>query len=169
MTRPAVFAAVLWAALLGGACSTAPASTSDGGAESALEERVEGGARVGDLLAPDAPTAVLVYPARFAFTCSAELALWQDLARSGHVHLVVLLTREPTAADRRALALRRIQVAGVLADEAQGPGGPREYLVEGGVVRLSAAGTKAAGANSGILAEVVRRAKSAPPPRHAAP
>ena len=140
---------LLAAALLLAGCARQPANV--------LDSPLAGGGRVADLLAPERPTALLVYPPGYTFGCAAELLKWRELDRAGRVHAVLVLTHAPTAADRKGFAIRRIHVAGVLAQPFWRRGGvpPREYLVERGVVRLSTTGPARTGYRSPVLARVV--------------
>jgi hypothetical protein len=121
---------------------------------SVLEEPLQGGGTVADLLAPDRPTALLVYPPGYTFACAAELVRWRELEKEGRVHAVLVLDRPPNEADRKALAIRRVHVGGIIS---RGPGGkpPREFLVEGGAIRVTAQGTAQTGFRSPVLARVM--------------
>jgi hypothetical protein len=94
---------------------------------------------------------VLAYSTRYAFSCAATLNRWNELDRRGRVHLVLLLTDEPSAADRRALARRRIRVSGVLA---RSDGKPREYLVDGHAASVVAESGARTGTHSDLLKRV---------------
>lgn len=134
-------------------CASRPANV--------LEEPIVGSGVIGDLVASGRPTAVLIYPAGYCFSCSPELARWQRLDRDGHVEVVILLTEKPSGSDRCALALRRIRVSGVLLDSEQGV--PREYLVEKGRVQVAAVGVEETGGNSAVLMDVMNRQRRLSP------
>lgn len=94
-----------------------------------FDRRLASGQPIRELLAADRPNALLVYSTEYAFSCTATLNQWRELDRAGRVNLLLVLTDEPTDADRRDLLRRRIKVAGVLAGA---PGArPREYLIDG--------------------------------------
>lgn len=120
---------------------------------SVLDEPLQGGGTVADLLAPDRPTALLVYPPGYTFACAAELVRWRELEKEGRVRAVLVLDQPPNEADRKALAIRRVQVDGIISRK---PGGkpPREFLVEGGAIRVTAQGTAQTGFRSPVLARV---------------
>lgn len=119
-----------------------------------LEEPLQGGGTVADLLAADRPTALLVYPPGYTFACAAELVRWRELEKSGRVRAVLVLDQPPNEADRKALAIRRVQVGGIISRKAAGEP-PREFLVQGGTIRVSARGTEQTGFRSPVLAHVL--------------
>lgn len=86
-------------------------------------------------LVPDNDTAVvLVADPGDCFGCSAAVGEWATRRATGEVRLYLILTREPTAAERKQLAAFRMPVAGILARSAL----PRrfqsmEYLFVGGI------------------------------------
>lgn len=86
-------------------------------------------------LVPDNDTAVvLVADPGDCFGCSATVGEWATRRAAGEVRLYLILTREPTAAERKQLAAFRMPVAGILARSTL----PRrfqstEYLFVGGV------------------------------------
>lgn len=141
---------ILLAVLLAG-CGSAPASV--------LDERLVGGRTIADVVARDRATAVLVYPLGYCFACAPQIAQWQQFQREGRVQLVVVLEKEPSETDKRALAVRRIELGGVLATPIwRKPASvPREYLVEDGRVTRAAVGVKETGARSLVLQEVASR------------
>jgi hypothetical protein len=144
------------AALLLAACARQPANV--------LDSPLAGGRRVADLLAPDRPTVLLVYPPGYTFGCAAELLKWRELEKAGRVHTALVLTHAPTADDRKGFAIRRIHVAGVMARPfwRVGGGPPREYLVEQGVVRVAATGPAHTGSHSPVLARVLEARAGTP-------
>jgi hypothetical protein len=133
---------------------------------SLLDDETAAGVPVRELLSGARPNVILAYPAGYCFACAQQISEWQRLHRNGHANLIVLLAREPSAAERNALAVRRIPVAGVLR---RARSEPEEYLVDGGRVRLLARGTGETGSGSRVLAAVRERARAgqaapAPPP-----
>jgi hypothetical protein len=135
------FLATVWLALAG--CSSAP--------DSVLDARTTDGKPVRELVAAGMPTVILHYPPGYCFACGQDLGEWVDHERAGLAKLVILLTEEPSAGTRRALALRRIRVAGVIAPP-DGRQVPREYLVENGEVTLATLDPQKTGRNSAVFA-----------------
>lgn len=119
-----------------------------------LDEALAGGARVASLVARDRPTVLLVYPPKYTFACAAELLKWRALDQAGRVHAVLVLNRAPSEADRKALAIRRVHVAGVITRPFWRGGGepPKEYLVENGRITVVGSGTGGTGYRSPVLA-----------------
>lgn len=137
---------------------------------SLLDDETAAGVPVREFLSETRPNVILAYAAGYCFACAQQISEWQRLHRDGHANLIVLLAREPSAAERNALAVRRIPVAGVLR---RARSQPEEYLVDGGRVRLLARGIGETGSGSRVLAAVrerarVRQATPAPPPLPAA-
>lgn len=141
--------AAAWLAQAG--CASAPADV--------LGAQTSDGRPVRELVAADRPTVILHYPASFFFACGQDLGEWVEHDRTGRFKLVLLLTDEPSAGTRRALAVRRIHVAGIVAPPASRRL-PREYLVENGEVRIATA-DRGAGRNSPVLAAARRTFRSA--------
>lgn len=131
------------------------------GSKNVLESSTTNGATVRQLLVEDRPNVVLYYPASFCFTCAQEVSEWQRLARGGRVHLVILLAGEPSDAERRSLAVRRIPVSGVVTAAPDQPL-PQEYLVEEGKVRVATRGAAKTGQNSPVLAAIRKRVAATP-------
>lgn len=71
------------------------------------------------------------------------LAQWEALAKTGSVRLVLLMYKQPSASDAKALRRERIPVAGAIASS-NWPKSlvPSEYLVHGGVIRARAEGVE---------------------------
>lgn len=149
--------------LLAAACALLAGCTAEAAPApvSLLDDRTAEGVPVRELLAADRPNAILAYPAGYCFACAQQIAEWQQLHRAGHVNLVVLLARAPLAAERNALALRRIPVAGVLREE-RARAEPEEYLVEGGRVLLVSRGATRTGSGSPVLAAIRARIAATP-------
>jgi hypothetical protein len=58
----------------------------------------------------------------------------------------------PTPDDSRSLVIQRLKPAGVLVAPASEKGAlPREYFVDGGIIRASAVGMASTGRNSALL------------------
>lgn len=96
---------------------------------------------------------MLAYTTEYAFSCAATLNRWNELDRQGRVNLILLLTDEPSPADRRALARRRIQVSGVLASRSDRE--PREYLVDGRTASVVVESGERTGKRSDLLKRVM--------------
>jgi hypothetical protein len=142
--------AAVWLALAG--CSSAP--------DSVLDARTTDGKPVRELVAAGLPTVILHYPPGYCFACGQDLGEWVDHERAGRAKLVILLTDEPSPGARRALALRRIRVAGIVAPP-DGRQVPREYLVENGEVKIATLDPQKTGRNSAVFAAVRERFRAA--------
>ncbi len=153
----AVCAVAVWTIVgLGVSGYVEPAETAPRGpwatAVTTLGRELGDGRSVRSLLVDDRPNAVLVYSTQYAFSCAATLNRWRELDRSGRVNLVLLLTDEPTAVDRRAFALRRIEIAGVISGAADD--GPYEFLVDGPTASVIVESGSETGVRSAVLKHV---------------
>lgn len=131
-------------------CSSAPMNV--------LEAGTTQGSPVQELIADDRPSVILHYPASYCFSCGQSVAEWQELDRTGQVKLLILLTSEPSPGTRRSLALRRIRISGIV-ELTNSEQVPREYLVEGGEVKITARGAAETGRNSPVLAAIRNRGR----------
>lgn len=105
-----------------------------------LEEGGTVGARVEAAARPGQVAALLVYDASMCFACSPYLTRWEDVARSKHVPLILLLRTPPSPGERRAIRLQRVPVTGVMHWRTTPPPGPSEYLVRNGHIIAMAEG-----------------------------
>lgn len=64
------------------------------------------------------PTAFLLFDPQDCFTCAAQIGRWMDLRRHSPGRVAIVLTEEPSAGERRALAARRIPVDGIVRRKA---------------------------------------------------
>ena len=128
--------------------------------DSVLDARTTDGQPVRELVAADRPTVILHYPSGYCFACGQDLGEWVEHERAGRAKLVILLTDEPSPGARRALALRRIRVAGVVPPP-DGRQVPREYLVEHGEVKIATLDPTKTGRNSAVFAALRERFSAA--------
>jgi hypothetical protein len=110
--------------------------------DTVLEGRLEDGRVLRELMAPDRPTALLIYDASTCFSCGTPIPNWEAMERDGKIRLVLVLTGSPTDADQRVLRIRRIPVTAILKDHPQSLIVPSEYVVEGGAIRAAAEGRR---------------------------
>ena len=105
-----------------------------------LDLRTRNGSIVRDLVAKE-PTAILVYAASTCFGCGTPLAYWEELARSGRMRLLVLLSGKVTDADLRNLRIQRIPALVLAEEEAKRASSlPSEFIVVDGRVEERAEG-----------------------------
>ena len=93
-----------------------------------------GGTRVGDLLGGTDSAIVSVYSPMDCLNCNSAMDRWRQWsqARVGRVH-VVLMLRDPTPAERRALAMDRLTDYRVL-EPGQDIAAPASFLVVSGAI-----------------------------------
>lgn len=113
-------------------------------AGSILDQNLESGGNVSDLLDGNQPTVILVYTAATCLACNTPLPIWENLATAGRVELVLLLDGSLSEADRKVMRIRRIPVAGVLSGSGWPANKlPSEYLIsKGNVVATAEGGTQ---------------------------
>jgi hypothetical protein len=105
-----------------------------------LDLRTRDGAMVRDLVAEER-TAILIYAASTCFGCGTPLAYWEELARSGRLRLLVLISGEVTEADLRNLRIQRIPAVAISEQDAKRASSvPSEYVVIGGRIEERAEG-----------------------------
>lgn len=95
---------------------------------------------VSDLTGRGSATVVLLYSPTHCFTCDGLLAEWRRFGRESEVGVALVLTASPTHAQESALALRRVAIAGVLAEGDSNPDGPAAYFFRGRTLAESAVG-----------------------------
>jgi hypothetical protein len=100
--------------------------------------RLVGGTTLRELLSDSDTTVVLLANPSDCFSCSATVGEWAARRAAGEVRVSLILTREPTAAERRQFAAFRLPVAGVLARSAlRRRFRSTEYLFVGGVAVMA--------------------------------
>ena len=107
-----------------------------------LDLKTRDGKMVRDLIAEE-PTAILIYAASTCFGCGTPLAYWEQLARSGRVRLLVLISGDVVEADLRNLRIQRIRAVALSEQAAiRTASVPSEYVIVGGriVERAEGAG-----------------------------
>lgn len=77
------------------------------------QTRLDDGRRVQALAVGAPATAVLFYRADDCISCVTAIAEWRQLEARGAISIKVVLDREPTDEEVRALKLQRIAIAGV--------------------------------------------------------
>ena len=102
--------------------------------------RLADGRVVSDLTGRWSATVVLLYSPTHCFTCDGLLAEWRRFGRESEVGVALVLTAHPTNAQEKALALRRVAIAGVLAKGGSTPDVPAAYLFRGMTLAESAVG-----------------------------
>jgi len=95
---------------------------------------------VSDLTGRWSATVVLLYSPAHCFTCDGLLAEWRRFGRESEVSVALVLTAPPAHAQETALALRRVAIAGVLAEGDSNPEGPAAYFFRGKTLAESAVG-----------------------------
>lgn len=127
-----VLAAIgLPAVLMAGACSL--------GERSILDQRLEDGRQIREIMPVRGTSALLVLDARTCFGCDSELPLWRSARDRAADRVLIVVIGPVTPDDRRAFILAHLPVAGVVA---QPRGATHDlvgsYLVSGGRVTASA-------------------------------
>lgn len=98
------------------------------------------GRLVSDLTGRRSETVVLLYSPTQCFTCSGLLAEWRQFGRDQDVDVALVLTGPPTADQEAGLALRRVRIAGTVAEGASTSEEPAAYFFRGRTLADSAVG-----------------------------
>jgi len=92
---------------MAGACSS--------GERSILDQRLEDGRQIREIMPSHGTSALLVFDARTCFGCDSELPLWRSARARAPDRVLIVVIGPLTPDDRKAFILAHLPVAGVIA------------------------------------------------------